>query len=128
VRSRRARPRLATLEVDASRPAEPRPSWAEDHARRQAERLEAKRRRAQHLRELVAAIEVGEAAYRRLCDRLDDFDERLKAVRRTLNATPADRPAVGAARDRTEVFVVDRSRLRGTPGCMVYRPCGSIQP
>jgi len=125
VRSRGARPRLVAREVQAARPADPLPSRAEDHARRQAERLDAKRRQEQQLRELVAAIAVGEAAYRRLCDRLDEFDARLATVRRTLGTTPADRPLAYAAH-RTEAFVVDRSCLRATHGCRTYRPCGSI--
>ena len=126
VRSRGARPRLVAREVQAARPADPLPSRAEDHARRQAERLDARRRQEQHLRELVAAISAGDVAYRRLCDRLDDFDARLAVVRRTLSTTPAARPVARTAKDRTEAFVVDRSCLRATHGCRTYRPCGSI--
>ena len=69
---------------------------------------------------------AGDVAYRRLCDRLDDFDARLAAVRRTLSTTPAARPVAHTAKDRTEAFVVDRSCLRATHGCRTYRPCGSI--
>jgi len=125
-RSRGASHRVAVLEVHAARPADPHPSRAEDHARRQAERLDARRRQERHLRELVAAIEAGDAAYRRLCDRLAAFDARLAVVQRTLSTTPAARPVAHAAPDRAETYVVDRSCLRATHGCMTYRPCGSI--
>jgi hypothetical protein len=90
MRRRRARQRPVTLDVRKTRPADARPSRAEDQARRHAERLDAKRRQEQRLRELVAAIDVGEDAYRRLCDRLDDFDVRLASVRRRLSTK--DRP------------------------------------
>ena len=56
----------------------------------------AERRQAQLLRELAAAIDVGDAAYRRLCDRLDDFGNRLTVVRLALCPTAAGRPAVHA--------------------------------
>ena len=104
VRRRRADHRFASravvgLEVHDAGRADPLPSRAEDHARWQAERLDARRRQKQQLHELAAAIDVGDAAYRRLRERLDDFGTRLAVVRLTLNTTPADRP-LGTPRRR----------------------------
>ena len=107
VRRRRAGRRFASravvaLEVHEAGRADPLPSRAEDHVRWQAERLDANRRRKQRLRELAAAIEIGDAAYRRLRDRLDDFGTRLAVVRLTLSTTPAGRPVGHASKAETE--------------------------
>ena len=115
VRRRRAGRRFASqavvaLEVHEPGRADPLPSRAEDHARWQAERLDAKRRQKQQLRGLAAAIDVGDAAYRRLRDRLDDFGTRLAVVRLTLSATPAGRPVEHASKTEAEaVFTLRRS-------------------
>ena len=77
---------VAALEVRGAGRADPLPSRAEEQARWQSDRLDAERRRKQALSELAAAIEVGDAAYRRLRERLDDFSTRLALVRLTLSA------------------------------------------
>ena len=64
------------------------PSRAEIQARSQAERAAGERRRQQAQHELVTAIGAGDAAYRRLSDRLDDFGTRLAAARLTLRLSP----------------------------------------
>jgi len=92
--------------------ADPLPSRAEDHARWRAERLDAKRRQKQQMRELAAAIDAGDAAYRRLRDRLDDFSIRLAAVRRTLVTTPAGRPVGHASKHETEAASTSRRSSR----------------
>jgi hypothetical protein len=62
------------------------PRRAEDFARRRRERVEA-RAHAQHAaRDLAAAIDVGDAGYRRLRRRLDDFGTRLEVVRASQHA------------------------------------------
>jgi hypothetical protein len=100
---------LVALKVpEAGRAEDPQPSRADDHARWQAERLDAQRRQKQHLRELAAAIETGDAAYRQLCDRLDDFGTRLAVVRRRLSTSPAGRPVGAASSDGIEA--VSRTR------------------
>ena len=92
--------------------AAPLPSRAEDHARWRAERLDAKRRQKQQLRELAAAIDVGDAAYRRLRDRLDDFGTRLAVVRLTLSTTQAGHPAGHAPKDETDAVSTSRRSSR----------------
>ena len=116
-RRRRARPRLASraviaLEVDEGGRADPLPSRAEDRARWQAERLDAKRRQKQALRELAAAIDVGDAAYRRLCDRLDEFGARLALVRLTLDTAPTGRPVRHASKDESMAVCTSRRSPR----------------
>jgi hypothetical protein len=121
MRRRRARQRPVTLDVRKTRPADARPSRAEDQARRHAERIDAKRRQEQRLRELVAAIDVGEDAYRRLCDRLDDFDVRLASVRRRLSTkalsavmdAEPDRGVLLVTHRREEVALAGRERALG---------------
>jgi hypothetical protein len=122
---RRAHHRFVALEIHAAGRADPRPSRAEDHARWQAERLDAEWRQEQHLRELAAAIDVGDAAYRRLCERLDDFDTRLAAARRTLSATPAGRPGARAPKDGAEAATASRHRP-GQPQVMSVRVADGI--
>jgi len=114
---RRAGHRLAAravvaLAVHEAGRADPLPSRAEDHARWQAERHDAKRRQKQHLRELAATIETGDAAYRRLRDRLDDFGTRLAVVRRTLSTTPAGRPVGNLSKDETAAVSTSRRSSR----------------
>lgn len=94
-RRRSAARAVVAFEVRQTRRAEPEPvpSRAEDFARRQSERLDADLRRKQELRDLAAAIDRGDAGYRRLCDRLDEFGAWLAVVRLTLSTTPAGRPA-----------------------------------
>ena len=48
------------------------------------------------MRELAAAIEVGDAGYRRLGSRLDDFGTRLTVVRLRLVPVPAGTSSPGA--------------------------------
>lgn len=67
------------------------PSWAEEHARRQRERAEARSRTKDVTRELEDAIEAGDAGYRRLRRKLDDYGTRLEAVR--VRLVPAPRVA-----------------------------------
>jgi hypothetical protein len=117
VRRRRMGSRSASRAVLApavheARRAGPVPSRAEDHARWQAERLDAKRRQKQQLRELAAAIDVGDAAYRQLRDRLDDFGIRLAVVRLTLSTTPAGPPVGHAPKDETEAVSTSRRSSR----------------
>lgn len=69
------------------------PSRAEDHARWQHERAEARSRATDATRELAAAIDVGDADYRRLRQGLDDYGTRLEAVRARL--VPAPRLVLG---------------------------------
>ena len=117
VRRRRAGHQFASravvaLELHEAGRADPLPCRAEDHARWQAERLDAKRRQKQQLRELAAAIDVGDAAYRRLRDRLDDFGTRLAVVRLTLCATPAGRPVEHASNTENEAVSTSRRSSR----------------
>jgi hypothetical protein len=56
------------------------PSRAEDHARWQHERTDARDRDRQVELELADAVEAGDAAYRRLRRRLDEYGTRLDAV------------------------------------------------
>ena len=116
---------VVALEVHEAGRADPLPSRAEDHARWQAERHDAKRRQKQHLRELAAAIETGDAAYRRLCDRLDDFGTRLAVVRRTLSTTPAGRPVGHASKDETEAVSASRRSSR-QPQAMSLRVADGV--
>jgi hypothetical protein len=60
------------------------PSRAEDHARRQCERAEARLDAKRLTRELAVAIDAGNAGYGRLRHRLDDYSTRLEAVRSRL--------------------------------------------
>ena len=61
---------------------------AEDHARWQHERGDARDHAAQVELELTDAIDVGDAAYRRLRRRLDEYGTRLDAVHARLYGTP----------------------------------------
>jgi hypothetical protein len=70
------------------------PAWADAFARRRRERAEARTNAEQEARELAAAIEAGDAGYRRLCRRLDDFGARVEAVRARQAASPAHRALV----------------------------------
>ena len=90
---RPARPRSRVTRSPAPRGSPSRawdalPSRAESHARWQAERSDAERRQQQAGRELATAIGAGDAAYRRLSDRLEDFGARLAAARLTLRLSP----------------------------------------
>ena len=91
----------------------------------QAERLDANRREKQQLRELAAAIDVGDAAYRRLRDRLDDFGTRLAVVRLTLSTTPAGRP-VGHASTDESVAVSTSRRSPRQPQVVSLRVAGGV--
>ena len=64
------------------------PSRAEDHTRWQRERVGARDRTRQVTLELTAAIDVGDAAYRRLRLRLDKYGTRLDAVHARLYRDP----------------------------------------
>jgi hypothetical protein len=64
------------------------PSRAENHARWQRERAGARDRSKQVTLELTAAIDVGDAAYRRLWLRLDEYGTRLDAVHARLYRNP----------------------------------------
>ena len=99
-------------EIHEAAQADPLPSRAADHARWQAERLDARRRQKQQLRELAAAIDVGDAAYRRLRDRLDDFGTRLAVVRLTLSTTPTGRPVGHASKEENESVSTSRRSSR----------------
>jgi len=117
VRRRRADHRLASraavaLEVREAGRANPLPSRAEQHARWRAERLDANRRQKEQARELAAAIDVGDAAYRRLRQRLDDFATRLAVVRLTLSATPGGRAGGHASKDETGAVSTSRRSSR----------------
>jgi hypothetical protein len=64
------------------------PGRAEDHARWQRERAEARNRAEDATRDLAAAIDAGDAGYRRLRHGLDDYSTRLEAVRVRLVHAP----------------------------------------
>ena len=64
---------------------------AEDHARWQHERGDARDHAAQVELELTDAIDVGDAAYRRLRRRLDEYGTRLDAVHARLYGDPSAR-------------------------------------
>lgn len=64
------------------------------------------------MHDLAVVIELGDAGYRRLCSRLDDFGTRLAVVRLTLSNTPARRPASPASKDETEPVSTSRRRSR----------------
>jgi hypothetical protein len=64
------------------------PSRAEEHTRWQRERAGARDRTTQVTLELTAAIDVGDAAYRRLRLRLDEYGTRLDAVHARLYRDP----------------------------------------
>jgi hypothetical protein len=66
------------------------PSWADDYARRQRERLAARAGAEHATQELAAAIDAGDAAYRRLRHRLDYYGTSLEAARVRL-CVPVDR-------------------------------------
>ncbi len=70
---------------------------AEDHARWQHERADARDHATQVELELTDAIEVGDAAYRRLRRRLDEYGTRLDAVHARLYG---DSPARAARASR----------------------------
>ena len=130
VRRRRAGRRSASraavaLEVHETCPAVPAPSRAEDHARWQSERLHAAKRAKQDMRDLAVAIELGDAGYRRLCYRLDDFGTRLAVVRLTLSKTPAGRPASPASKDETEAVSTSTRRSR-QPQAMPLRVADGV--
>jgi hypothetical protein len=72
----------------ADRVAAAGPSRAEDHARWQRERAEARSRTKDGTRELAAAIDAGEAGYRRLRRDLLDYGTSLDAVRARLVPAP----------------------------------------
>jgi hypothetical protein len=76
-------PRRGRVVGRAGRPAGT-PSRADDHARWQRERAEARAHTKQVTQELADAIDVGDAACRRLGRRLDAFGTRLDAVRARL--------------------------------------------
>jgi hypothetical protein len=75
---------VATLSPRRSRPTAAAgtagPTRAEDCARWQRERTEAHALTVHSTRDLATTIAVGEAGYRRLRQRLDDFGTRLAAV------------------------------------------------
>jgi hypothetical protein len=109
----RLAPRAAVaLEVRDAGRANPLPSRAEQCARWRAERLDANRRQKRQARELAAAIDVGDAAYRRLRQRLDDFGTRLAVVRLTLSASPAGHAGGHASKDETEAVSTSRRSPR----------------
>ena len=87
VRRRRAsrvhdgRSRDGTLESNGHGAADAAPSRAEDHARWTRERAEASKRARTLTRELAAAIDIGDANWRQLHDRLDEYGARLAVVR-----------------------------------------------
>jgi hypothetical protein len=64
------------------------PSRAEDHTRWQRERAGARDRTTQVMPALTAAIDVGDAACRRLQLRLDAYGSRLDAVHARLYRAP----------------------------------------
>ena len=64
------------------------PSRAEDHTRWQRERAGARDRTTQVMLALTAAIDVGDAACRRLQLRLDAYGSRLDAVHARLYRAP----------------------------------------
>jgi hypothetical protein len=64
------------------------PSRAEDHTRWQRERAGARDRTKEVTLELTAAIDVGDAACRRLQLRLDAYGSRLDAVHARLCRDP----------------------------------------
>ena len=90
---RRASARLAAARraVIALEAHDAPPSRAQDHARWQRERAADGRRARRLADELAGAIEVGDAGYRRLDRRLDDYGARLAVVRLRLYRTPASR-------------------------------------
>ena len=116
---------MVALEVHEAGRADPLPSRAENHARWQAERLDAERRRKRQLRELAAAIDVGDAAYRRLYDRLDDFGTRLVKVRLTLSTAPAGGPVRHASREETQAVATSRRSAR-RPQAMSWRVADGV--
>jgi len=71
-------------------------SRAEEHARWQRERAEARSRTKDVTRELANAIDAGEAGYRRLRQDLEDYGTRLDAVR--VRLVPAPRRLLGRPR------------------------------
>lgn len=71
------------------------PSHAEDYARRQRERAEARSRTRRMTRELAVAIDAAEAGYSGLRRRLNDYGSGLEAVRARLSQGP--RPVLGAS-------------------------------
>jgi hypothetical protein len=80
-RSRRASAPRARRHGPAPRRVVADPRRAEDFARWQRERAEARAHNRHAASELAAAIDVGDAGYRRLRRRLDDFGTRLEVVR-----------------------------------------------
>ena len=115
VRRRRASRAAIAPEVREARGAKPLPSRAEQRARWWAERLDANRRQKQQAGELAAAIDDGDAAYRRLRERLDDFGTRLAVVRLTLSATPARRAGGHASNDEADPAVLPGGGRRRAP-------------
>jgi hypothetical protein len=113
-RGRSAARAVVAFEVRESRPVEPQPvpCRAEDLARRRAQRLDAERRRRQELRELAAAIDRGDAAHRRLCERLDEFGARLAVVRLTLSTMPVGGPPRIPASAEVAAVATARRRSR----------------
>jgi hypothetical protein len=80
--------RAAVLPSDRSEGSVAAPSRAEDHTRWLCERAEARDRARQVTRELTAAIDLGNAGYRRLRLRLDAYGARLDAVHARLYRDP----------------------------------------
>ena len=91
----------------------------------QAERLNARRRQKQQLQALAAAIDRGDAGYRRLRDSLDDFGARLAVVRRTLSTTPAGRPGGHAWKGDTAAVSTARRGSR-RPHVMCVRVADGV--
>jgi hypothetical protein len=67
----------------------PGPSRADNCARWRRERADSRSRANRSTRALAAAIDVGDARYRRLCRRLDDYGTRLGAARVKLHVHEA---------------------------------------
>ena len=70
---------------------DPTPTRAEQHARWQHERADARKRAKQLARDLAAAIHAGDVTYRRLSRGLDDYGTSLALVRLRLCGPPATR-------------------------------------
>jgi hypothetical protein len=83
-----ARRRAAVVAPPTDRVAAAGRSRADDHARWQRERTEARSRTNGATRELAAAIAAGDARCRRLHQDLDDYGTRLEAVRVRLVKAP----------------------------------------
>jgi hypothetical protein len=72
------------------------------------------------MRDLAAAIEFGDAGYRRLCRRLDCFGTWLAVVRLRLSTARAGRSASLASKDET-VAVSTSARRSRQPRAMPLR-------